>query len=436
MNDKRGTTRETRVNHDDMLLNVFAILPGGVNSRKKGQHGRPDTDVRDSSGKRTRRIRMSENGHASKPLPAPDEIAALPPDGGSEFNRLIHEKSPYLLQHARNPVDWFPWGEEAFAKAKREDKPVFLSIGYSTCHWCHVMERESFENEDTAEILNKHYVCIKVDREERPDIDEIYMNATQLITNRGGWPNSLWLLPDGRPWFAGTYFPPEDIAGRPGFKSLLLRLAEFWRTKRGAVEEQANKLIEAMNQISAGQQIEATGRPSRDMLRQVFRDLERTFDRHLGGFGNAPKFPPHGSLALILYEHERHPDPSSLEMATRTLDAMAQGGIRDHIGGGFHRYSTDARWLLPHFEKMLYDNAQLSRAYTHAYLVTGDEAYRDVAVEAYEWVLREMTHVSSSTSRYKHHSTPYNNGLDPLSDGSMPSAYISSGLFPIRERLP
>ena len=335
---------------------------------------------------------MSDVNVVDKPLPAPDEIAKLPPDGGTEFNRLIHEKSPYLLQHARNPVDWYPWGTEAFTQAKEENKPIFLSVGYSTCHWCHVMERESFEKEDTAELLNKYYISIKVDREERPDIDEIYMNATQLIAGRGGWPNSVWLISDGRPWYAGTYFPPQDTTGRPGFRTILTKLAQFWQSRPEEVEAQANKLMEAMEKIASGQHVESTGRPTRELAGKALDQLRTSFDEDHGGFGAAPKFPPHGSFNLIFYEYDRSGDASLLEMATRTLDAMAWGGIRDHVGGGFHRYSTDAEWLLPHFEKMLYDNAQLSRAYVNAYLATQNIEYRDIACETYDWVLREMSH--------------------------------------------
>jgi len=335
---------------------------------------------------------MSDVNVVDKPLPAPDEIAKLPPDGGPEFNRLIHEKSPYLLQHARNPVDWYPWGKEAFARAKEENKPIFLSVGYSTCHWCHVMERESFENEDTAELINRYYISIKVDREERPDIDEIYMNATQLIAGRGGWPNSVWLMPDGTPWYAGTYFPPQDTHGRPGFRTILTKLAQFWHDRPEEVKVQANKLLSAMESISGGQHVESTGRPTRELAGKALDQLTRSFDKEHGGFGDAPKFPPHGSFNLIFYEYDRSGDASLLEMATRTLDAMAWGGIRDHVGGGFHRYSTDAEWLLPHFEKMLYDNAQLSRSYVTAYLATQNEEYRNIAREIYDWALREMSH--------------------------------------------
>ncbi len=315
----------------------------------------------------------------------------LPPDGGPEHNRLIHENSPYLLQHARNPVDWYPWGEEAFERAKKEDKPIFLSIGYSTCHWCHVMERESFENEEIAKVLNEHFIPIKVDREERPDIDEIYMNATQIMTGSGGWPNSVWLTPDGRPWFAGTYFPPEDRFGRRGFKKVLLALSEFWTTSREDVEKQAAQLAEAMQPFASGTTVAGTGPLSRIPVDQAIASLRSSFDENRGGFGGAPKFPPHGSLRLLLHEVRRTGDTSLFRMVARTLDAMAAGGVRDHVGGGFHRYSTDEHWFLPHFEKMLYDNAQLSRVYVDAFLVMEDPGYRAVAEETYDWVLREMT---------------------------------------------
>jgi hypothetical protein len=355
-------------------------------------------------------------------LPSPDEIRKIPPEGGGGFNRLIHETSPYLLQHARNPVDWHAWRPEAFEKARKEDKPIFLSIGYSTCHWCHVMERESFERADVAEILNANFVPIKVDREERPDLDDIYMAATQLFTGRGGWPNSVWLTPDGRPWYAGTYFPPEDRMGIPGFKSLLGRLAEFWRMRRAEVEKQANELAEGMRRMSAAGRAREDVTAA-DLVKAALDDLKNSFDERLPA---APKFPPHAALRLLAYEwslvlgkntarHEGRtngelseegewqnrfaPHPSSardknwklFHIMARTLDDMARGGIHDQIGGGFHRYSTDARWLLPHFEKMLYDNAQLARAYAEAFALTGDADYRAVAADTCDWVLREMT---------------------------------------------
>ncbi|MGD0999779.1 MAG: DUF255 domain-containing protein [Candidatus Brocadiia bacterium] len=326
----------------------------------------------------------------NEPLPSPEQIRKIPPEGGAGFNRLIHETSPYLLQHARNPVDWHAWRPEAFEKARSEDKPIFLSVGYSTCHWCHVMERESFERQDVAEILNAGFVPIKVDREERPDLDEIYMTATQLFSGRGGWPNSLWLTPDGRPWYAGTYFPPDDRMGIPGFKSLLRQLAELWRTRRADVEKQADEFAVAMRRVSVAGA--ARGDVAAvDLVKAALDELNSAFDERFGGFGGAPKFPPHTALALIAHQYRRSPDAALLRMLTATLDAMARGGIHDHVGGGFHRYSTDERWFLPHFEKMLYDNAQLARAYAEGFALTGNADYRAAAMDTCDWVLREMS---------------------------------------------
>ena len=331
-----------------------------------------------------------DEAHLREALPVATEIAKLPHDGGPEFNRLIHERSPYLLQHARNPVNWYPWGPEAFARAKKENKPIFLSVGYSTCHWCHVMERESFERDDVAAILNEHFIAIKVDREERPDVDQIYMLATQMMTGRGGWPNSLWLTPDGRPWYAGTYFPPEDRMGLPGFKTLLTSLAGAWRTRRKEMLERADKISETLKTYSSGEHVESSGRLSDELLAAAVRALRANFDVYHGGFGRAPKFPPHSALRLLFDRHRRNGDAEALKMAVKTLDAMAAGGIHDHVAGGFHRYATDGVWFLPHFEKMLYDNAQLARAYVEGYLATGEERYRRVAEETYDWALREM----------------------------------------------
>jgi len=301
-----------------------------------------------------------------------------------EANRLIHEKSPYLLQHAYNPVDWYPWGEEAFAKAKRENKPIFLSIGYSTCYWCHVMEKESFEDEEVAKLINEHYVAIKVDREERPDIDKQYMLATQLVTGRGGWPNSLWLTSDGQPWMAGTYFPKEQ------FMSALTQLADVWETRRSEVDQQAadlTKSITAAGSAPAPLGVELTPK----LLEYATAQLVQRFDAQHGGFGGAPKFPPHGSLQLLIRHYRDTGDTKLLLPITQTLDAMWLGGMHDHIGGGFHRYSTDAQWLLPHFEKMIYDNAQLMRNYTDGYLLVQDTRYRDAVEDIFRWVQREMT---------------------------------------------
>jgi len=304
-------------------------------------------------------------------------------------NRLAGETSPYLLQHAGNPVDWYPWGDEAFARARREEKPVFLSIGYSSCHWCHVMEKESFENAAVADLLNEHFVSIKVDREERPDVDDVYMTAVQLTTGRGGWPLSAFLLPDGKPFFAGTYFPPDDRHGRAGFRTLLLRIAQAWGGERAALEDQAARIAGEVARAA-----DPAGRGpaevlSRDALLLPAAALARAFDPRHGGFGGAPKFPPHLALEWLLARGAEG-DSAALAHAIGTLDGMALGGIRDHLGGGFHRYSTDAEWLLPHFEKMLTDNAQLLGVYARAYAVTGDALYAQVARETGDYLLREM----------------------------------------------
>jgi uncharacterized protein YyaL (SSP411 family) len=305
-------------------------------------------------------------------------------------NRLARESSPYLRQHANNPVDWYPWGDEAFEKARREDRPVFLSIGYSSCHWCHVMERESFENEEIARFLNAHWVAVKVDREERPDVDDVYMTAVQLTSGHGGWPLSAFLLPDKKPFFAGTYFPPDDRHGRPGFLTVLRRLEAAWRERR---EDLENGAAEIAGEVAAASDIAGRSAPerlSRESLGLPGAALSRLFDPAHGGFGGAPKFPPHLSLAWLL-RRAAGGDAGALPMAEATLEAMALGGIRDHLGGGFHRYSTDAEWLVPHFEKMLTDNAQLLGVYARAYALTGRDLYRRVAKETGEYLLREMT---------------------------------------------
>ncbi len=302
-------------------------------------------------------------------------------------NRLAAESSPYLLQHAHNPVDWYPWGDEAFEVAAREGKPVFLSIGYSTCHWCHVMERESFENEEIAALMNEHFVCIKVDREERPDVDAIYMKAVQAITGRGGWPLSVWLTADRRPFLGGTYFPPEDRYGRPGFRTILLRVAELWKTRRDDLIAQADSLVQHVrdqNAAVAGAELSA------ETLALSVRRHEGSFDARRGGFGPAPKFPPSYGISFLLRQATRKQAEQVLPMVRTTLDAMQRGGIRDHLGGGFHRYSTDAKWLVPHFEKMLYDQAGLARAYVEAFQVTGDAAYAATARGVLDYVLRDL----------------------------------------------
>ncbi|HEV8548346.1 MAG TPA: thioredoxin domain-containing protein, partial [Polyangiaceae bacterium] len=302
-------------------------------------------------------------------------------------NRLVHETSPYLLQHANNPVDWYPWGEEALTRAKREDKPIFLSVGYAACHWCHVMERESFEAEPIAALLNREFVAIKVDREERPDLDEIYMAATVAISGSGGWPMSVFLDTEQRPFFAGTYFPPVDRWGRPGFATVLARIAELWQTRRGDLLEQAMQLA---SHIRERFEASAPKAVSSALAEKAVAELASGFDARWGGFTGAPKFPPSAALGVLLRHHARTSDAHALAMARRTLDAMKDGGIYDQLGGGFARYSTDERWLVPHFEKMLYDNAELTKAYLAAYQVTRDPEYRRVATETLDYVAREM----------------------------------------------
>ena len=307
-------------------------------------------------------------------------------------NRLAREKSPYLLQHKDNPVDWYPWGAEAFEKAKAEEKPVFLSIGYSTCHWCHVMEHESFEKENVAEILNRDFVPIKVDREERPDVDDIYMSAVQAMTGTGGWPLSLFLLPDGKPFYGGTYFPPEDRHGRPGFLTLLSAIAQAWKNRREELESSAADMLAHLESGSKG--IAGGGEVGPAALEEAARSLRSQFDARHGGFGGAPKFPPSMRLDLLIRYFVRTGEPSSREIVETTLAKMAVGGMYDQVGGGFHRYSVDARWLVPHFEKMLYDNAMLSRVYVLAWRAFGNADNARIARETLDYLLREMTPAS------------------------------------------
>ena len=305
-------------------------------------------------------------------------------------NRLIKEKSPYLLQHAYNPVDWYPWEDNAFEKAKAEDKPIFLSIGYSTCHWCHVMERESFEDKEVADLLNKHFVAVKVDREERPDVDNIYMTVCQALTGHGGWPLTVIMTPDKNPFFAGTYFPKRGRMGMPGLMEILKKVAELWETKKDQLIESGDKIVQAMQtDITAG--LHGKGSVTKETINKGYDHLSHSFDPIYGGFGRAPKFPmPHHLLFLFRYRTLNGTD-KALKMAEKTLKCMHRGGIYDHIGFGFSRYSTDNRWLVPHFEKMLYDNALLAMAYLEGYQITGDEEYRRVAQGIFTYVLRDMT---------------------------------------------
>ena len=305
-------------------------------------------------------------------------------------NRLADQKSPYLLQHAHNPVDWFPWGPEAFEKARRENKPIFLSIGYSTCHWCHVMERESFEDEAIAALLNRDYVPIKVDREERPDVDRIYMTFVQATTGGGGWPMSVWLTPDLEPFFGGTYFPPEDRYGHPGFASLLTQIATAWAADRGQIVDSARDIVEQLRQqvaVEAGR----AGAIDHAILGSGFSAFRRIFDPRLGGFGGAPKFPRPSVHNFLLRYYARTKNQEALDMVLLTLREMTKGGIHDQLGGGFHRYSVNERWFVPHFEKVLYDQAQLALSFLEAFQATGDPQYADTARRIFDYVLRDMT---------------------------------------------
>ena len=314
-------------------------------------------------------------------------------------NRLVHESSPYLRQHAHNPVDWYPWGAEAFERARREDKPILLSVGYSACHWCHVMERESFENPDIARLMNEHFVNIKVDREERPDVDHIYMNAVQMLTGHGGWPMTVFLTPEGKPFYGGTYFPPDDRHGMPGFPRLLLAVAQAYRDKAADVQRTVDQLMERLAQLESPRA--AAKLPGADSVADAVAQLARAYDPQYGGIGQAPKFPNAAVLDLFLRadhaagrlartDGRAAGEQRYAEMALFTLRRMAQGGIYDQLGGGFHRYSVDQRWLVPHFEKMLYDNAQLVPLYLSAYQITGDAFFAGVARRTLDYVVREM----------------------------------------------
>jgi len=305
-------------------------------------------------------------------------------------NRLANEKSPYLLQHAHNPVDWYPWGAEAFEKARREGKPIFLSIGYSTCHWCHVMERESFENDAIAEILNRNYVPIKIDREERPDIDRIYMTFVQSTTGSGGWPMSVWLTPELQPFFGGTYFPPQNRWGHPGFGSILTQIAEAWSSDRDKIIEAGRDVLEQLKKQTVVAPLHGGAPFDAATLDSGFAVLRRTFDSRLGGFGGAPKFPRPTVFNFLLRYWHRTKNQEALDMVLLTLREMAKGGMYDQLGGGFHRYSVDDRWFVPHFEKMLYDQGQLALSYLEAYQITGDARYADVARGIFDYVLRDM----------------------------------------------
>ncbi|MBP8002217.1 MAG: thioredoxin domain-containing protein [Chloroflexi bacterium] len=305
-------------------------------------------------------------------------------------NRLAHETSPYLLQHAHNPVDWYPWGAEALEKAKTENKPILLSVGYAACHWCHVMAHESFEDETTAALMNEHFVNIKVDREERPDLDGIYMNAVVAMTGQGGWPMTVAMTPEGEPFFGGTYYPPTPRQGMPAFRQVLMSLAQAWEKQNSQLRQSATDIAEHLSQAAMleGQE----GQLTAAALDRAFEGISKVFDEKQGGFGPAPKFPQPMTIEFLLRYHQRTGDKQALHMAEYTLKRMAYGGMYDQVGGGFARYSTDNIWMVPHFEKMLYDNAQLARVYLHAWQMTGKPLYRRIVEETLDYVLREMTH--------------------------------------------
>ncbi len=336
------------------------------------------------------------------------------------MNRLLSEKSPYLLQHAGNPVDWRPWSEEAFAAARREGKLVFLSVGYATCHWCHVMAHESFEDTDVAGVLNEHFVSVKVDREERPDVDRVYMAFVQQTTGGGGWPMSVWMTPGGRPFYGGTYFPPTERWGKPGFRDLLLEMARLWRDERSRVERAAESVAERLAATGGASEAGAEV-PGTSALDAATRDFVSSYDWRNGGFGGAPKFPRPSELLFLLTEHRRAGNPKLRDVVAHTLAAMAAGGIRDQIGGGFHRYSVDARWRVPHFEKMLYDQAQLVLAYLDAAQVTGDRGFVDVAEDTLRYVERDMTSEQGAFFSAE--------DADSLPPDAPPGAHASEGAF-------
>ena len=323
-----------------------------------------------------------------KSPPSPADLSLLPPDGGPDWNRLVFERSPYLLQHAANPVDWWPWGDAAFEEARRTGKPVFLSVGYATCHWCHVMERESFEDDDVAKLMNDAFVCVKVDREERPDVDHAYMTITQALTGSGGWPMTVLLTPDREAFFAGTYFPKSGRHGRPGMLELVPMLRDAWRQRRDLVVQEAGRITEALRDMTSaspgGELAVSTLEAGRDQLAS-------RFDRTFGGFGHAPKFPTPHQLSFLLRWHRRSGDQAALEMVQSTFGAMRRGGLFDHVGFGYHRYSTDREWLVPHFEKMLYDQALLLLAASEAWQVTKSPQLEAIAREIATYVLRDMT---------------------------------------------
>jgi uncharacterized protein YyaL (SSP411 family) len=390
------STNRTRLPAREILGLLFAVTLAGVACdpssravppRKPGDPALPGIEIIDGALVQELETAREQLGPRYRP-----RTRHLRAGGGPRYtNRLIRESSPYLLQHAHNPVNWYPWSEEAFERAKKEGKPIFLSVGYSTCHWCHVMEHESFEDEEIAAYLNRHFIAIKVDREERPDIDAVYMTAVQMLTGRGGWPMTLVMTPEKRPFFAGTYFPPrQGVRGNhPGLMELLPELLRLYRQEPERAVEQARRLSERLEKAST--MPVGVGVPSDEVIVRAAQGMAASFDPEHGGFGRAPKFPQPGRLLLLMRYARRTKDPGALAMVDETLDRMAKGGIYDQLGGGFHRYATDARWLVPHFEKMLYDNALLAVVYLEAWQLMAKPEHRRVARETLDYVLREMT---------------------------------------------
>ena len=369
-----------------VFVTAAAVLAGCGDSSNRSDFLKPDPSTPPENPNPNTPVNPTTPVNPIKPT-VESPIPIPPTPGHQHTNRLIKEKSPYLLQHAHNPVDWYPWSEEAFAKAKKEGKPVFLSIGYSTCHWCHVMERESFEDEQVGALLNKHFICVKLDREERPDIDKIYMTFVQATTGSGGWPMSVFLTPDKNPFFGGTYFTKRD------FMSLCGKVNELWNdpTKRPLIERDAERIREGLAESSA-RKPDPNAKLNYGLLTNGLAQIKATYDPRHGGFGNKPKFPRPCEPAFVLWQSARANDADGIRMVTHTCERMAAGGMYDQLGGGFARYSVDEKWLVPHFEKMLYDNAQLIHLYLDAYLVSGDEHHAAVVRDILRYLARDMTH--------------------------------------------
>ncbi|XP_036052538.1 spermatogenesis-associated protein 20 isoform X1 [Onychomys torridus] len=418
-----GRRSETSHRARDSARTGSRVRPSPVLPPEQEQpycESRPESQSRRGSSSREKD--RSATVSNSAPMPAGGKASrtscAPPPAPEKAPNRLIHEKSPYLLQHAYNPVDWYPWGQEAFDKAKKENKPIFLSVGYSTCHWCHMMEEESFQNEEIGHLLNEDFVCVKVDREERPDVDKVYMTFVQATSSGGGWPMNVWLTPSLQPFVGGTYFPPEDGLTRVGFRTVLMRIRDQWKQNKNTLLENSQRVTTALlarSEISTGDRQMPPSAAT--MNSRCFQQLDEGYDEEYGGFAEAPKFPTPVILNFLFsywYSHRLTQDgPRAQQMALHTLKMMANGGIRDHVGQGFHRYSTDRQWHIPHFEKMLYDQAQLSVVYSQAFQISGDEFYSDVAKGILQYVTRSLSHRSGGFYSAEDADSPPERGMKP-----------------------